>query len=477
MRFSKLDLLTLLISLFVFASCEKTSTIGLEVDPGSAVSGKFSDTSTIFSRTIRESDAVTYGSGSTMSRYPLGYLNDPLFGTTEASLALAVNLPSEAYSFGTNPLLDSAVLVLNYSGEFYGDSTANYNIDVQQLTNNLANETSFLSSKTYPTQATVLGNYTGKAFPTTPFKVMDVLTGATDTLMSVTPQIRIKLNNSFITSNIVEANAAVLKYNSSFQNAIKGLHVQIKPGAQSAMGKGGMMFFDFASNTSKLMLYYRKQNATTSTLTDTVSVSFPIATANGPVAASIKRTFSSAVQAQLDAPNTQFPVTYLQPLAGLRNKISFPYLGKFKQEAGKIIVNKAELVVDLSDGSTDAHFKAAPRLALYRYDIAEQRKNVPDNDLGNGYNVAGDPRATSAFGGYFDSVNKRYVFILTAYLQDLLDGKTQDYGTFLSVTPTSAFEYFPSLNVAARAAIGTFKKTPIAGDNRMKINIYYSTIE
>jgi hypothetical protein len=477
MRFSKLDLLTLLISLFVFASCEKTSTIGLEVDPNSAVSGKLSDTSTIFSRTILEDDAVTYGTGSTMARYPLGFLNDPMFGTTEASLALSVNLPSEAYSFGTNPVLDSAVLVLNYSGEFYGDSTVNYSIDVHQLTNNLAKETSYLSSKTYPSQASILGSYTGKAFPTTPFKVIDVLTAAPDTLMSVSPQVRIKLDNAFFNSNIVEANTAVLKYNSSFQNAIKGLNVKIKQSAQPSMGKGGMMFFDFASNNSKLMLYYRKQNATTSTTTDTVSVGFPIATGSGPVAASIKRTFTSAVQAQLDAPNTQFPATFLQPLGGLRNKISFPYLSKFKQEAGKIAINKAELVIDLSDGSTDAHFKAAPRLALYRYDIAEQRRNIPDNDVPSNANPSGDPRATPAFGGYFDSVNKRYVFVITAYIQDLIDGKTKDYGTFLAVTPNSTFEALPSYNTASRAVIGSFKKNPAAGDNLMKINIYYSSIE
>ena len=54
MKFIKLDLLTLLISLFLFASCESTSTIGLEVDPSAAVQGNLIDTLTINSRTQLE---------------------------------------------------------------------------------------------------------------------------------------------------------------------------------------------------------------------------------------------------------------------------------------------------------------------------------------------------------------------------------------------------------------------------------------
>jgi len=476
MRFLKLDLLTLLISLFLFASCEKTSTIGLEIDPTSAIQGNLIDTATITSRTVQEDAAAT----NSLTRYPFGFINDPLLGTTASSVALSVNLPLDAYDFGTNAVLDSAVLVLNFGGEFYGDSTANYNIDVHQLTNNLAKETSYLSSKVYPTQSALLANYNGKVFPATPFKVTDVLTGAKDTLKTVTPQLRLKLDNSFITNNIVALPATSLKYNSYFQTAFKGLHVQIRPTSQTAMGNGGMMFFNFASTAnSGVMLYYRKQNATTTTLTDTVSVNFPISNATGPVAASVVHTNSTAVQAQINATANapQFAVTYLKPLGGLRTKLAFPYLKKLKAEVGKLVVNKAELIVDLSSGTDVAPFKVAPRLALYRFDIAGQRQNLPDNDTGNGSTYFGDPRANAAaYGGYFDSVNKRYVFTVTAYIQDLLDGKTEDYGTFLAVTPSSTFEVLPSFNTASRAVIGSFKKNPAAGDNILKLNIYYTKV-
>ncbi|MDQ8004990.1 MAG: DUF4270 family protein [Pedobacter sp.] len=477
MRFLKLDLLTLLISLFLFASCESTSTIGLEVDPGSAIQGNLIDTATVSSRTVQEDAAATAG----LARYPFGYANDPILGSTNVSLALAVNLPNDAYDFGTNPVLDSAVLIMNFSTDFYGDSTVNYNIDVHQLSNNLAKETSFLSSRTYAKENTLLATYNGKVFPTTPFKVTNVLTGAPDTLMTVTPQLRLKLNNSFITDNVVALPAATKKYNSYFQQAFKGLHVQIRPSSTGAMGNGGVMFFNFSNtsaspSTSGLVLYYRKQNATTTTLTDTVSVNFPISNTLAPVASTVAHTYSAEVQTQLSAPTTQqFGFTYLKPLGGLRNKLSFPYLKKLKAEVGKMVVNKAELIIDLRSGTDVAPFRAAPRLALYRFDIAGQRQNLPDNDTGNGQTYFGDPRANpTTFGGYFDSVNKRYVFSVTAYIQDLLDGKTEDYGTYLAVTPASALQVTPSFSTASRAIIGSFKKNPAAGDNLLKLNIYYT---
>ena len=478
MKFSKIDLLTLLISLFIFASCENTSTIGLEVDPTNAVQGNLIDTVTVSSRTVAEDDAETYTNGSGLARYPLGYLQDPVLGSTESSLALGVNIPYESFEFGKTPMLDSAVLVMNFGGEFYGDSTVNYSIDVHQLTNDLAKETSYLSTRNYAYGSTLLANYTGKIFPNTPFKVKDVLPGMPDTLKTVKPQLRLKLNPAFITNDVLALPKSAFKFNSYFQNSFKGLHVQIKSSAKPSMNNGGIMFFDFSnSSTSSLVIYYRRQNANNAALTDTLSMGFPIATDRGPVAASVKHVHSTAVQGQLNAPNVQQTVTYLKPLGGLRNKIAFPYLKTLKNNVGKMVVNKAELIVDLSTVEV-APFKAAPRLALYRNDIAGQRRNLPDNDSGDGYSTPGDPRANPpAFGGYFDSVNKRYVFTVTAYIQDLIDKKTEDYGTFLAVTPSSNFQYTPSFSVAARAVVGSFKKTPLTGDKVMKLNIYYTKID
>ncbi|MEE1946271.1 DUF4270 domain-containing protein [Pedobacter sp. KR3-3] len=461
--------MTLLISLFLFASCEKTSTIGLEIDPNTAIQGSLVDTVTISSRTL--SDKIVSSNG--LARNPLGLLTDPLFGKTEANLSMAVNVPSNAYSFGTTPTLDSAVLVLNYGGEFYGDSTSNFNLEVRQLVDDLSASESFLSNQSWLASNTVIGSKSGKLYPNTRVKVTDIVTGKADTIRSASPQIRIQLNKTFIENNIININAENLKNNQNFVRFFRGLQVK----ASTAATNGSMMFFEFTGSTSGLYLYYKNQNTTTNK-PDTIAVNFPILNSSSPVASTVTHNYSTAVTTQLSNPNQQYPVTYLQPLSGLKTKISFPYLKNFVANVGKVVVNKAELVIDLSSGTDPIPFNAAPRLALYRYDIAEQRKNIPDNDRGS-LTTPADPRVTQTaaiFGGYFNAIKKQYVFVVTAYIQDLLNGKTQDYGTFLAPTPTDQFSLNPSMASGARSVIGSFKKNPVAGDNVMKLNIYYTKI-
>ncbi len=468
MKFIKLDLLTLLISLFIFSSCENSSTIGLEIDPSSAVQGALVDTLTVSSKTELEDNTSTLS----LNRYPFGYLIDPIFGTTESSLALSVNTPTDAYSFGVNPILDSAVLVLNYAREFYGDSTLTYSIDVNQLNNNLSDQETFLSNQVYGFNSIVLGNKSSKIFPTSPFKVTDIVTGKPDTLKNVPPQIRIKLDRNFIQQNILNLLDGNLKTNEAFKSSFKGLYVKINK--TGSTGNGGLMFFDFAAANSNLSLYYKRQNATTTTAIDTVVANFPIASPVGPVAASIKHDYTgTTIATQLSNPNQQYPVTYLQPLAGLRNKISFPNLAKFAAEAGKIVINKAELVIDLSAGTDVIPFTALPRLALYKFDIAEKRQNIIDNSPETS-NRGLDP---NVFGGIFDPVKKQYTFVITSHIQNLLTGKAKDFGTFLAPTPLDQFQYLsPTLVTGARSVIGSFKKNPAIGDKTMKLNIYYTKI-
>lgn len=467
MKFSRLDLLTLLISLFIFTACEKTSTIGLEIDPGSAIQGNLIDTLSISSKTITDDVRSTVG----LTRYPFGFLQDPVFGTTESSLSMFVGLPGgTAYSFGKTPTLDSAILVLNFGGEMYGDTTLNYSMDVFQLKENLGHYESYESNKEYPINNVLLANRTGRLLPNTKFKITDVVDGKPDTLKTVTPQIRIKLDRDFIQNNILNQPASKLLSNLAFADHFKGLHLKINKNGST--GNGGIMFFDFAGSASNLSLYYRNVD-TVKNIPDTINVNFPMGEKVYPVAATVKHDYTGTpVETQLKNPNQQYEVTYLQPLAGLKNKISFPYLNKFAKDIGKIAINKAELVIKVSANSDAAPFYAAPRLGLYRYDIAERRAKLPDNS------PESDLRGIDAtlFGGYFDSVKKQYVFTVTAYIQDLINGKTKDYGTFLAPIPTNEAQITPSLSSAARAIVGANKKNALAGDQVMKLNIYYTKI-
>lgn len=501
MKFSKQDLLTMLIGLFLFSSCKDPNTIGLGQED-STISGELYDNTTVTSRTQLD-DAVSTAS---LERYPVGFMTDPVFGETLAGTAMVVNAPgvnsgstsTGKYRFGKNAELDSAVLILGYartsSGSsvitpFYGDSTQTYTFTVGQMTRDLTQERSFLSSTEWGKDATeILGTLVtndknqpqGAVYikPLTPFKVTEIVAGKPDTLRTVVPQLRIRLNTALIQSKLVKMDTLALDKANLFTDKFRGLYVSAK-----ASGKGGMIFFNFADTTSRLQLYYKKDGKTAATR-DTASVSFPIRQGLAPIAAYVKHTYTQDIKTQLeDNSGQQFEKTYLQALSGLRNKVSFNF-DDFKAKLGgaKVAINKAELVVDVTpDG--EAHFKPAQRLRLYINDVAGLRQKISDNNPGSQSNPTGDPRAVSdiEFGGYFDSVNSRYIFTVTSYVQDLVSGKTKDYGTFLSpaplIYPSSNSPLEPFATTAERSILAGPKKDAAASTKRMKLNIFYTKLK
>jgi len=484
MKFSKLDLLTLLISLFLFSSCKDSSSIGLDINPNDAVTGTLLDTVTVTSRTVKDDVASTYASiQSYLSRYPLGAMDDAVFGKTTAGLALAVNLPSSTtYSFGSVIQIDSAVLVMPYSlgaasayytayhgREFYGDSTAVYSFTVNQLTDNLSTQDKWLSNKIYAA-GDLLGSFSGKLSPNTPVKVTDVVSGAADTILTTVPEIRIKLTAAMIQSKIAALDSLNLTTNEKFNQAFKGLKV-----AATATGTGGIALLNFTTANSNLEIYYKKRNATTSTVTDTVVAKFPIVATTNAVAASVTHDYTNTpVATQLNTPG-EYQTTYLQSMSGVRTKISFPYIKDLVNKIGsKIVISKAELVIDPSDATDSIPFKIPPRLALYRTDIAQQRVNVADNNPYNATtNPSGDYRSYTTqipFGGYYDYTAKSYKFVITNYIQDLIDGKVEDYGTYIGTTSADTFNLYPFANTAGRVVIGSFNNTD---NKKIRLNIYY----
>ncbi len=475
MKFIKQDLLTLLIGLFLFAGCKSTNNVGLDVDATTAIKGELIDNQTITSTTVKSADVGTAG----LSRYPLGYMDDPVFGKTEASLALTLYPPSVNYDFGNSADLDSVVLVLKLDSaiagaedieptKFYGDTTNSvYSIDVHQLTSPITN---FLSSTNHPFTNLLLGNFTGKIKPNTSLKITDIVTAQPDTLKSVKPQLRIKLDRQFFQDNVVAPSTFVTKSNSAFVTYFKGLSLTINK--VSSTGVGGIAFVQLTNANSYLQLVYRRRNDQAGL--DTVSVNYPIvSTASG---ATLTHNYTGTdVQTQLDNPSTQYNVTYAQGLAGVKTKISFPTLKNFTATYGKAAVNRAELVVPAGTGTTGYPFNPLVRLSLYRFDIAGQPANLPDRNL-QPINEKETQRnlGDSGFGGFYDSLSNRYVFVITSYVQDLIDGKTVDYGTFLApsgLLPTE-FQLIPTATAAGRTVIGANDNAA----NKLKLNIYYTKI-
>src|SRR6201989_2911988 len=93
MKFFRLDLLTLLISLFILNSCKNESTIGLTNGHGT-ISGSLIDTATVFANTTNDDTVVTSG----ITNVPVGFFKDPLLGTTTSNMITDINLPGAEVS-------------------------------------------------------------------------------------------------------------------------------------------------------------------------------------------------------------------------------------------------------------------------------------------------------------------------------------------------------------------------------------------
>lgn len=444
MKYFKLDLLTLLISLFILSSCKKDGIIGLDIASQDSIKSVFTDTATVNAVTVKEDDVVT----SNITQNAFGYIIDPIFGVTEANLALGLSLPSDSYSFGTTPTLDSAVLVLKYGNEFFGDSlTSSYNINVHQLNSNKAytlGETYYNTFNwgDYSTSTVISNPLTVSKFAwNDSVSIVSIVKAAPDKVIKVAPQIRIKLDKAFMETHLLGADPAKLKNNTTFANYFKGIYVTVDKSQLPA--KGGLIFFDLQSTVSALEVYYK---TTDGTKTDTNLVTFKV---SGASQINHDRV-GTRVQKQI---NVQSDSVYVQPLAGVRTKLNFPYLKKFKEKLGEISINKAELVIPvLSDGTTD-FLKPAPRLTLYTLDIAGQRKPVPDNAIGLDNRFL-DERI---FGGFYNATDKTYTINITSYIQDLINKPIVQYDTFIApidLPLTQRSNIFPSAVTAARSILG-----------------------
>lgn len=445
MKYIKIDLLTLLIGLFIFSSCEKKGTIGLDIDPQDSIKSVFTDTVTVHSVTVAEDTVATSG----ISQNPLGFIEDPIFGNTEANLALGLTLPSAGYTFGTNPALDSAVLVLRYGDEFYGDSiNVNYTVNVQQL------KMPYNAGKTHYNKTT-WGDYSGaeiigglsniKRFAwNDSISIMRIVKAGPDVRDTVAPQIRIPISGDFIREHFLNANAANFKNATAFSEFIKGLYVTFNK--TQTTGNGGIIFVNLQSTVSALEIYYKTTN--TAGTIDTNVVSF---TATGASEIKQEANYDADIATQLANPSKSYSQVYVQPMGRLRAKINFPYIKKLK-EIGNISINKAELLIPVKPGS-DNPLKPAPRLTLYQLDIAGQRKAVPDNAIGV------DPRYLDerVFGGFYNSTTKTYSINITSYIQDLISKPVTQYATYIAPIDlpfTGRSNISPAANTAARAILG-----------------------
>ncbi|SMO58308.1 protein of unknown function [Solitalea koreensis] len=451
------DLLMPLISLFLFTGCTNPNGIGLNNED--LINGTTVDTVTVVTQTvsdnpIRVDNNFEYNNLTGVNRFKLlGYYNDPVFGKSTADWYSQLQIPSFGFKFPAGTILDSAVLVLPYAdtlvnNTFYGDVDSKFKLTVEQLGSAMKSDSIYYSNQTFNTDGTApFASGFFKITPNTPIYVQDIRVGKIDTIKKDVAQIRVPLDLNFAKNVFVNADSSVYLTQAAFTAYFKGIKVKIDN--TQTTGSGGLVYLNtspaVADGGARIQFYYK-------TAKDTASVLFRI---NSAVAQTnhFTHTYTPELTNALSAgPNLQ--KAYIQSMAGIRTKISFPYLKNIAKNK-KLLINKAELIFTVV-GGTDP----APLRRIYI--------NRGQNNKGEYIQIADgnatDPRFINDMGGYYNSTTKTYHLNLVRFVRDIIEGKTDDTNLYLTVDN-------PAIDGGRVVLAGSG-----SADSKPKLSIIYSDI-
>ncbi len=424
-----------------------------------------------------------------LNDHSLGYVNDPLFGNTTATVNVQLKPDHYPYKFeNTNKdslYLDSVVLVLGYKG-VWGDSTQPIGLRVYEIEpeNNFVHDTAYPNTYNLSRGAELTANQTAKSIDVRtlgqyihPFKE-DSLTNN---------QVRIKLDSSFGLKLLKVFDTLTAYKNDTLFNAY--LHgFQIAPDLTGSPMMNALMRVNLLDTNTKLALYYRF------TLNGKLDTTVKYFKANQYTSANcntITRNTSGAQIANYIPKNSNPYDTLLFMAAGpgAYARIQIPNLNLLPN----MIIHRAELLMDQVPDATNPseHFLTAPNLFLAAYSTDSMRRFTVPNDVtfSSGY-ISNLPSFGSLPVPKSNGTETYYTysFDLSRYLQGVVTRKEKTYDMILWAPYNDGVYYAENallqvgisqspLNAPAcgRVRLGGGSKVP-GLPHKMRFHIVYSKI-
>ncbi len=382
----------------------------------------FSDTSTIQSLTQLEDSLRT----DELSLQLIGSDNDPVFGKSTASVYAQVNLEGTP-SFGILPVADSLILILAYGG-YYGDTSGLQSINVYRLSEDMHVDSTYYSTKTLLHDPGYIGSLNNFA----PLPTTDVAVG-TDT---ISPHIRIALSLELADSILALNGKNELSSNSEWLSYFKGLFLEAVP----INNRGAISYFNFFN--SKLTLYFH----------DTANTSKNY---NFSLTGARLNNFShdyvgSQAGIQLGDSTMGDSINYILSMAGLKTKISFPFLKHFL-DSGSILLNRAEL--NITTGTV-----------TIPYNLPAQVYLVTKSESGEMVFPLDYYESASYYGGNLNATTNSYTFNIARHLQRYLNGTISNAEFYLIISGSG---------VEATRAIINSGSNP---NSKMKLSLFYTKL-
>lgn len=402
------------LALLALAACKRPEAeLGRDlIGPADTLGVVVSDSTTLLAWTVREQPVKTNG----LSRNALGSYVDPRFGTVRARIVTQVRLSTNNVGAGQDNsglVIDSAVLALRFepSTPGYGDLSAQH-FTVHEITDALSLDSTYRVDDvpaTLPDDLVLA--HSGLITPRP--DVRPVVGG--DTLGT---QLRIPLDPAFGQRLLGRFGTADMVDNAAFLNHLKGLLIGVDNPGQMP-GQGGILYLNLLLAESRLTLYYRN---TLPGAEDTLSFDLLI-NENCVRYTLMEHGHGAAVEPGLPealADTALGTACYLQSLGGLRTRLAVPHILDYP-DRGLHALAKAELVVPVRGDWPDA---LPPSTSLFVFRTNEDGEDLllPDQ-LSAGLSI----------GGELDADDGVYRFVITRYMQRLLNGAYPNTG--LSIVP------------------------------------------
>jgi hypothetical protein len=410
---SKFNVVLVLLVFTLLFSCKKKedeSVLGLDVQPENDMIGlTITDTTSILMYTQKVVNTIR----SYNDQYKfLGSNQDPIFGRTDASIYTNISISNNLtnVSFGANPVLDSAELVIYFPGQAIGDTSTPLKYDVHLLSEKMVAGTTYSVSSHLQKSSSTVCSVTGK-----------LKLRGTKTCLVLPLEYNMAQYILQTTSNLIN--------NAAFQNAYKGFYITTANSVLGTPGSGAIRRFDLDSEVSGLNLYYHDGNSV-NTKGQTFLFSFRGNDAvrfnhidHNYVAGASQNLYDQITGTENAALIKGESNVYLNCFGGTRTKIYLPYIQNLV-DSHKVSINRAELIVKVDDITSPYTYKYGypANLAL----IVCNADGVEE--------LVYDQLETSDFvkyGGNYDGTKKQYVFNIARQIQKILNGEVGNYGFYL----------------------------------------------
>ncbi|PIE85926.1 MAG: hypothetical protein CSA05_03345 [Bacteroidia bacterium] len=387
--------------LFALQSCKDEDKFGAELLPAEdIVNSYFTDTISIKGYTVSDEQLRT----DNFTNILLGGYTDPVFGKTKAEFTSQVRTSGVKIRIDERTFADSMTIELvldtvrHKNAKYYGKIGKPMNISVHRVREDIK---MMKDNKIVP------------YYSNTSFQYDEVPLSS----YCYTPSIRDSIVSLPLPIDFAQELLAFAKIskqyfvnNDTLNTIWKGLAFRVDDNST----EGAIM--TFVKNKTKIRLYYHN---------DTTHGAFNFyINDNSGRAASFTHDFSGTpLEQQIQQPISSDSVMYIQALGGVKAKLNFPFLQNLKQKNKKIVINKAQLTVNVANDNTRARFELPSELTLVYMNDEEYYLDE--------YTFTDSRLRTHHYSEKYNEPNNYYQFDIPVYIQKLLDGELEDKGLYI----------------------------------------------